>query len=146
MDTSQVKAKDTAAVWFDLSSILHLGFLFLVQFPSVPPSLMQTVVKPVVAQLPASLEPLIKAKPISQPVAFYPESAKLAGQEGRVLVKAYIDIEGNVTETEVLRSTGFRELDQAAEETVMKMKFEPAHRGNIPEESDVVIPIQFSLR
>jgi len=90
-------------------------------------------------------EPLVKAKPISQPVAVYPESAKLAGQEGRVLIKAYIDKEGNVTKTKVLRSSGFPELDQAAQEAVMKMKFEPAHRGNEPEESTVGVPISFSL-
>jgi len=113
--------------------------------PEGDPNGTGTAPEPEVPPPPPPPEPLVKAKPISQPVALYPESAKLAGQEGRVLIKAFIDKEGNVTKTRVVRSSGFPELDQAAQEAVMKMKFEPARRGNVTEESTVGIPINFSL-
>ncbi|WP_287127379.1 energy transducer TonB [Candidatus Cyanaurora vandensis] len=90
-------------------------------------------------------EPLVKAKLLSSPVAAYPDSARDAGQEGRVIVVAYLDKDGNVAEARVKTSSGFPELDTAARAAVMNMKFEPARRGSVTESSKVAVPISFSL-
>ncbi|WP_287127661.1 energy transducer TonB [Candidatus Cyanaurora vandensis] len=94
---------------------------------------------------PPEPEPLVKAKLLSSPVAAYPDAAREAGQEGRVIVVAYLDKDGNVTRTRVQTSSGFPNLDAAAQAAVMNMKFEPARRGSVTESSKVAVPINFSL-
>jgi protein TonB len=89
--------------------------------------------------------PPTKARPITNASPVYPESARAAGHVGKVLVIAYIDENGNVTKTKVKNSSGFPELDQAAEDAVMKMKFEPATQDGKPIPSKVGVPINFDL-
>lgn len=75
----------------------------------------------------------------------YPEDAKKSGIEGKVLVQAFIDENGKVVQTGILRGTNSA-LDTAAMNTVMKVKFTPAKVKGKAVKSQVVIPIQFSLK
>jgi TonB family protein len=88
---------------------------------------------------------LIKARPLSSLVVVYPEAAKSSGVEGVVVVRAFIDENGEVTDVKVKRSSGNEDLDNAAKEAVLKMRFEPARRGNDKEPSKVDVPVRFSL-
>ncbi len=90
-------------------------------------------------------EPLVKARSLTPPNPVYPDSARSAGIEGVVVVRAYVNTSGTVTRTKVMRSSGNPDLDQAAQEAVAKMKFEPAHRGDTPVESKPDISVRFSL-
>lgn len=73
----------------------------------------------------------------------YPELARQAGIEGRVILKALIDEKGNVTKVSVLQGDDiFKESAVAA---VHKMKFKPAINGNKPIKVWITIPFNFQL-
>ena len=74
----------------------------------------------------------------------YPISAKEAGIEGKVLVKAIIDESGNVAETEVIKSVN-TDCDKAAVDAIKKTKFTPVTKDGKPVKAEVVIPIMFKL-
>ncbi len=74
----------------------------------------------------------------------YPKEAKEAGIEGKVFLQVFIDEEGNVIKTEVLKGAGSG-LDEAAIDAVTKTKFTPAkHKGKFIK-SKIAIPIVFKL-
>ncbi len=74
----------------------------------------------------------------------YPESARKAGVEGRVFVKAYIDENGNVVHSEILKSAG-SVLDSAALKAVNRTKFMPGRNNGKPVKVQIVVPIMFKL-
>ena len=74
----------------------------------------------------------------------YPQSAKEAGIEGKVFVKVIIDEQGNVTETEVIKSVD-KDCDKAAMDAIKKTKFTPGMKDNKPVKTEVTIPIMFKL-
>ncbi len=74
----------------------------------------------------------------------YPEIAKRAGIEGRVMVLAFVDEQGNVTKAEIIRSVGAG-LDEAAVKAVLETKFKPGKQRGKPVRVQVAIPIQFRL-
>ncbi len=75
----------------------------------------------------------------------YPEIAKRAGVEGKVYVKAYVDEQGNVTKTEVVKGLGAG-LDEAAVNAVKQTKFKPGKQRGKAVKVQVMIPIQFKLQ
>jgi len=74
----------------------------------------------------------------------YPQSAKEANIQGKVLIKAIIDEKGNVSETEVINSIQ-KDCDQAAVDAIKKTKFTPATKDGKPVKAEVVIPVMFKL-
>jgi protein TonB len=83
---------------------------------------------------------------IDNPKPYYPRMARRRGMEGRVELRVRVGVNGEVTAIEILHSSGYRLLDQAAVETVQGWRFEPARRGGEAGPGEVVIPIRFSLR
>ncbi len=75
----------------------------------------------------------------------YPLIARKKGWEGRVLIQAEIDREGNVSKIRVLESSGFKILDNASLETLKKWKFTPAKIGNKFVDDTVNIPVKFLI-
>ena len=75
----------------------------------------------------------------------YPLIARKKGWEGRVIIQAEIDREGNVLEIKVLESSGFKVLDNASLETLKKWKFTPAKIGNKFVDDTVNIPVKFLI-
>ena len=53
--------------------------------------------------------------------------------------------DGTVKDIQVETSSGYRELDRAAEETVRKYRFNPSVKNGQKVESYVRVPISFSL-
>ena len=74
----------------------------------------------------------------------YPREAKEAGIEGQVFIKVYIDEEGNVVKTEVLKGIGHG-LEEAAVKAIMETKFTPGRLNGIPVKTQVSIPVKFKL-
>lgn len=64
-----------------------------------------------------------------QPV--YPEEARLAGIEGKVVLKVVIQFDGTIGDIEVLESSGRDDFDQAAIECVRQWEFKPAMQSGI---------------
>lgn len=74
----------------------------------------------------------------------YPEAAKQQGIQGRVFIKAFIDKEGNVIDTETVSGED-ENLIMAAVKAISQTKFIPATVNGKPINIQVVIPIHFRL-
>jgi protein TonB len=85
-----------------------------------------------------------------QPIALakpeYPPIARQAGVEGRVFVQLLLDLDGDVMDARVAKSSGNAALDEAAVEAGKKCKFTPAKQRDKPVRVWVVFPFNFSLR
>lgn len=74
----------------------------------------------------------------------YPREAKESGIEGQVFIKVFIDEEGNVVKTEVLKGVGHG-LEEAAVKAIMETKFIPGKQNGVPVKTQVSIPVKFKL-
>jgi len=63
--------------------------------------------------------------PRAAPPPVYPRLSRRAGEEGSVLCRLHISERGKVTEVEVVESSGFERLDEAARATLLGWSFEP---------------------
>ena len=97
--------------------------------------------------LPPSAQVKVEAKPdyIQNPPPPYPPLAKQMRQEGIVMLSVDVNKEGAPINIEIIKSSGYRLLDQAALKAVRYWKFQPGSIGNIPVESMVTVPIRFRL-
>ncbi len=92
-------------------------------------------------------EALIKAMPdyLNNPLPEYPYIARQRHWQGVVWLLVDVSAAGLVDDVDVERSCGYRVLDRAASRTVKRWEFTPATRAGLPVESQVRIPIRFSL-
>ena len=74
----------------------------------------------------------------------YPEEAKKAGKEGKVIVMAEVDESGKIVNVSVKKSVD-KFLDEAAKEAVSKVMFTPGKVSGKPVKVKVAIPIMFKL-
>ncbi|MCK4409345.1 MAG: energy transducer TonB [Candidatus Eisenbacteria sp.] len=81
---------------------------------------------------------------ISQPPPVYPDLARMAELEGRVMVQIGVNEFGDVVEATILQ--GIDGLNQAAIEAVYKWKFRPAKQRDVAVPVRIVVPILFQLR
>ena len=75
----------------------------------------------------------------------YPRAAKERGWEGTVTLKVHILADGDIGEVIVTNSSGHDMLDEAAVDMVKEGHATPAHRGDKPVDSWVVVPYRFHL-
>ncbi|MFA7428821.1 MAG: TonB family protein [Rhodospirillaceae bacterium] len=83
---------------------------------------------------------------LANPPPVYPRSARLAGQEGRVVVRVQVAADGTVTSLHVVTSSGTDALDTAAVRAVRGWRFHPATRHGKPVADAVDVPVVFRLR
>ncbi len=74
----------------------------------------------------------------------YPQEARDAGIEGKVIVVAVIGEDGSVTEARVMKSVHDL-LDKAALEAAAQMTFTPAYIDGTPVKVQMAVPYQFTL-
>jgi len=75
----------------------------------------------------------------------YPEIARKAGVEGTVFVKILVNEDGDVVETEIVKSLGDNGCDEAALEALKSVKWKPATQRDKPVKVWVTIPVRFAL-
>jgi len=80
-----------------------------------------------------------------QKKAYYTEIAKLAAIEGKVIVEALIDKNGNVTEVRLIQDIGGG-LGEVAMNAVKSTRFTPGKQRGRPVKVKMIIPIKFVLR
>jgi len=80
---------------------------------------------------------------IYSPRPEYPAKALAAAIEGRVLLRVELNHEGHVTRTTVAESSGHKILDEAAQRSVAKWRFEPATRLGVRVTAEVALPVVF---
>jgi bla regulator protein BlaR1 len=76
----------------------------------------------------------------------YPKAAIEEKRQGKVLLRVLVGSDGGVQQVEVESSSGSKDLDSAAVETVRGWKFNAAHDGYKPVAAWVGVPIDFSLK
>lgn len=91
-------------------------------------------------------QPRFNADYLDNPKPPYPSASRRMGEEGEVRLRVHVDSAGTAQQIEVVRSSGFPRLDQAALDTVRQWRFIPARQGDQPIPAWVIVPIQFSLR
>jgi len=100
---------------------------------------------PHTAPSPALLMPSSQAAYLNNPPPAYPAISRRLGEQGRVLVRVLIGVDGVPQKSEVQSSSGYDRLDRVALQTVMGWRFVPGRRGDVPEAMWVNVPIQFQL-
>ncbi|NOT52981.1 MAG: energy transducer TonB [Deltaproteobacteria bacterium] len=76
----------------------------------------------------------------------YPMLARRRGDQGVVLLRVHVRVDGSVMTAEIKQSSGFSLLDDAALQTVRESwRFIPARLGDVAVESWIEVPIRFVL-
>lgn len=91
-------------------------------------------------------EPRFDAAYLNNPAPRYPPLSRRLGEQGRVLIRVYVDPNGTPTQVELRQSSGSQRLDTAAETAVRRWRFIPARRGSDAVGAWVLVPISFNLR
>ena len=73
----------------------------------------------------------------------YPEMARQAGIEGRVILQFIVDEQGNVTNPTVVRSAGAGGLDEAALEALSQVRFKPGMQRGRAVKVQMTQPVVF---
>ena len=76
----------------------------------------------------------------------YPVGARRRGEEGRVVIEATVTANGHAGAWLVVTSSGFSELDHAAENAIRLARFSPAVRRHVPVSSRIRLTFIFNLR
>jgi protein TonB len=119
--------------------------------PTPPESVELPVIEPA-PQSEVALDPVPEPKvtatavvPIDNASPKYPRVAVRLGQEGTVLVKMRVAVDGTVAEAWVSESSGYERLDQAALDAVADWLFRPATENGRPVESEHSHRLTFQL-
>lgn len=75
----------------------------------------------------------------------YPESARVDGVEGQVVVQFVVDRRGDATDLKVVRSPDDR-LSEAAKQVVRESRFTPGQKGGRPVPVRFAVPVTFRIR
>lgn len=80
------------------------------------------------------------------PAPAYPRIALQRQWSGIVLLQVLVDVDGRPLDVAIARSSGHRELDEAARQQVLKRwLFQPASRDGAPVQAIGLVPVEFSL-
>lgn len=95
---------------------------------------------------PARVElPSSDADYLNNPKPPYPPLSRRLGEQGKVVVRVLIAVDGSAHKAEVRSSSGYERLDQAALATVLRWRYVPGKRGGMPEAMWFNVPINFVL-
>jgi protein TonB len=90
--------------------------------------------------------PRFDAAYFNNPPPPYPPLSRRLGEQGRVMVRVFVDTSGAPAQIELRESSGHPRLDDAAASAVRRWRFVPARRGSEPVGAWVLVPISFNLR
>lgn len=125
--------------------------------PNAPTAVAEAA--PAAAPAPASAAPAPPAPPppprielpssnaayLNNPRPPYPALSKRLGEQGRVVLRVFIEADGRASGVEIARSSGFDRLDAAARETVLRWRYVPGKRNGVAEAMWFDIPLNFVL-
>jgi len=82
---------------------------------------------------------------LQNPKPAYPAMSKRLGEQGKVVVRVLIGVDGTAQKAEIRQSSGFDRLDQAALSTTQRWRYVPGKRGGVAEAMWFNVPINFVL-
>ncbi len=109
--------------------------------PSQPVSTVATAPAPPFTVVP----PRFDADYLDNPVPAYPALSRRMGEEGKVILRVFVEASGAALQLEIRTSSGSQRLDSAAIDAVRRWKFAPAKQGDKFVAAWVLVPINFSL-
>ena len=107
---------------------------------TAPVAVAPAPVAPPKVELPSS-----DADYLQNPKPAYPAMSKRLGEQGKVVVRVLIGVDGAAQQAEIRQSSGFDRLDQAALLTAQRWRYVPGKRGGVPEAMWFNVPINFIL-
>ena len=94
--------------------------------------------------------PLVEARynvsELNNPRPAYPLVARKRGYQGRVVLRVFVTTSGKCGDVKLVKTSGYKALDNAAITAVREWRFMPAQQGNEIKASWVEIPINFILK
>lgn len=75
----------------------------------------------------------------------YPRASLVNEEAGTVTLAFTVDATGKVTDSKIVKSSGFKNLDKAAQKDMSACKFKPAIKGGAPAEGTVQIDYTWKL-
>ncbi|MDO9030612.1 MAG: TonB family protein [Hydrogenophaga sp.] len=115
------------------------------QPPAPPPQTPMVVAEPAPPAPPKIELPSSSADYLNNAPPPYPPLSKRLGEQGKVIVRALIEVNGTASKAEIRTSSGYERLDQTALQTVLKWRYIPGKRAGVPEAMWFNIPINFVL-
>ena len=98
------------------------------------------------APAPARIElPSSDAAYLNNPKPSYPALSRRLGEQGKVVVRVLIGVDGTAQQAEIRTSSGYERLDQAALATVRSWRYVPGKRNGTAEAMWFNVPINFVL-
>ena len=82
---------------------------------------------------------------LQNPKPVYPSMSRRMGEEGKVILRVRVSVQGLPLSVEIRNSSGFVRLDEAAKAAVEQWRFVPAKQGSEPVEASVLVPLNFTL-
>lgn len=105
-----------------------------------------TAAAPAAPPAPARIElPSSDAAYLNNPKPSYPALSRRLGEQGKVVVRVLIGVDGRAQQAEIRTSSGYVRLDQAALATVRSWRYVPGTRNGIPEAMWFNVPVNFVL-
>lgn len=89
--------------------------------------------------------PSYNAAYLNNPQPPYPPMSRKMREQGRVILRVLIAVDGTARQVDIKVSSGYKRLDESALNTVRRWRFVPARRGDMPIEMWYDVPINFSL-
>ena len=113
---------------------------------ALPPMTAPVAATPTLVASPPKVElPSSDADYLQNPRPAYPAMSKRLGEQGRVIVRVLIGVDGSAQKVEIRQSSGFERLDQAALATTQRWRYVPGKRGGVAEAMWFNVPINFVL-
>ncbi|MET0357225.1 MAG: TonB family protein, partial [Cellvibrio sp.] len=110
-----------------------------------PPAPAEEAPKPVEPTPAPVIPPQADASQLNNPAPVYPQASRRLKEEGVVLLEILVKADGTLGEMRVKKSSGYKRLDEAAQQAVKNWHFVPAKRGGEAIDYWYELPIEFSL-
>ena len=114
----------------------------VVSEPPPPPTAEPVTAAPVPV---AVTPPIFNAGYLDNPAPVYPTLSRRMHEEGRVVLRVFVNARGGADDVQISNSSGHARLDDSARETVRRWKFVPAKRGSEAVPAWVLVPVSFRL-
>jgi protein TonB len=89
--------------------------------------------------------PIFNANYLNNPAPAYPPLSRRQGQQGKVVLRVFVNAAGLADQVQIRNGSGHDLLDQAALNAVRRWRFVPARQGDQPVAAWVLVPITFTL-
>lgn len=95
---------------------------------------------------PALELPNSDARYLNNPKPPYPPLSKRMGEQGKVVIRTFIGVDGVAQQAHIKQSSGFDRLDQAALATALKWRYAPGKRAGVAEAMWFDVPFNWQLQ